>query len=112
MIGPESFVEVFVDTSDEVSAARKRARGKKPPLIKRARALVRRGLTRIPFREAGGYERPRSPDLTIDTVLISAEESAATILGLLVERGYVATPPPEARRGADDSSHLPATGDA
>jgi hypothetical protein len=60
----------------------------------------------------GGYERPQSPDLTIDTLLISAEESAATILELLAERGFVATPSPEAEGGASDPSHLPATGDA
>ncbi len=111
MIGPESFIEVFVDTPDEVSAARKRTRGKKPRPVKRARALVRRGLARIPFREQRGYERPRSPDLTIDTTLVTADESAASIFELLVERGFVVSPSSEAERRADTSSDLPASGD-
>ena len=111
IVGPDSFIEVFVDTSDEVSAARKRARGKKPSLVKRARALVRSGLAHVPFRQAGGYERPRSPDLTIDTISISADESASTILGLLVERGFVASPSTEEERPAGTSSDLLANGD-
>jgi adenylylsulfate kinase-like enzyme len=112
MIGPESFIEVFVDTPDDVSAARKRSRGKKPRPVKRARALVRRGLARIPFREQRGYERPRSPDLMIDTTLVSAEESAATIFDLLVEREFVGAPSTEAERRAGHSSDLPARGDS
>ena len=112
MIGPASFIEVFVDTPDEVSAARKRSRGKKRRPVKRVRILVRRGLARIPFREQRGYERPRSPDLTIDTTLVSAEESAATIFDLLVEREFVGAPSTEAERRAGNSSDLPARGDS
>jgi adenylylsulfate kinase-like enzyme len=111
MIGPESFIEVFVDTSADVSAARKRERRKKRSPVKRARAAVRSGLAHIPFREAGGYERPRSPDLTIDTTSISADESAAAIFGLLVERRFVMSPSTGAERRADASSDLPETKD-
>jgi sulfate adenylyltransferase len=89
LIGPESFLEVFVDVPAEVALARKATRKRKPSRIKRARHALRRRAAKLPFRNKRPLEAPRSPALTIDAVNQPPEESARNLFQLLVDRGFV-----------------------
>ena len=90
IIGPENFIELFVDVPPEVALARKAKRKRKPSRVKRARHAFRRLLSQLPFRNSPGYEVPLSPDLTIDAVRQPPEEGAEAIFQLLVDRGFLA----------------------
>ncbi len=80
MVGPEHFVEVFVDTPLEVCEARDE---------KGMYAQARRGLIHNFTGIDDPYEPPLTPELTIDTVNATAEQNASTIVALLRERGFV-----------------------
>jgi sulfate adenylyltransferase len=89
MVGPDNFIEVYVDVPQEVALARKAKRPKKQPLIKRIRALLRRILNGVRRRQTVTYEEPTSADLMFDTTRQPPEETAQTIFQLLVERGFL-----------------------
>lgn len=91
LVGADKFLEIYCDVPAHVSAQRKAARTKKPPLVKRLRRTVRR--VRGLGRSATGYEVPPSPDLTLDTVSEAPEDNAQAILNLLRERGFVSGEP-------------------
>lgn len=74
------FVEVFVKCPIEVCEERD-TKG----LYKKARAGEIKGFTGID----APYEEPGNAELTIDTSELSVDESVKTIIGYLVDRGYV-----------------------
>jgi len=80
MVGPDQFVEVFVDTSLEVCEQRD-SKG----LYAKARRGEIKGFTGID----DPYEPPANPEMTLDTVACTAEENARAILEHLIERGFV-----------------------
>jgi sulfate adenylyltransferase len=80
MVGPNSFIEVFVDTPIEVCEQRD-VKG----MYARARRGEISGFTGID----DPYESPLNPELVLDTILRTPEENAAFILQYLVERGFV-----------------------
>jgi len=81
MVGPEQFIEIFVDTPLEVCEARD-SKG----MYAQARRGQIRGFTGID----DPYEAPLAPELTLDTVKATAEENAHAIVAVLRERGFVA----------------------
>jgi sulfate adenylyltransferase len=89
LIGPDKFIEVFVDVPLEVANARRARRKHKTPFVKRARRWLRRVLGSLPFRKRRSYQLPSSPDVTIDTSLQSPEESAQVIFQLLLDQGFL-----------------------
>jgi sulfate adenylyltransferase len=80
MVGPDRFVEVFVDTPIEVCEQRD---------IKGLYAKARRGEVKGFTGVDDPYEAPHNPELVLDTVKQDVEENARRILGHLVERGFV-----------------------
>ncbi|HYH87033.1 MAG TPA: bifunctional sulfate adenylyltransferase/adenylylsulfate kinase [Pyrinomonadaceae bacterium] len=80
MVGHERFIEVFVDTPLEVCESRD-AKG----MYRQAREGKLKNFTGV----SDPYEPPLDPELTIDTVNLSAEENAARILAHLVGQGFV-----------------------
>ena len=80
MVGPERFVEVFVDTPLEVCESRD-AKG----MYAQARRGLIAGFTGID----DPYEPPLSPELVLDTERTAAEENARRVLAVLRERGYL-----------------------
>jgi sulfate adenylyltransferase len=84
MVGDERFIEVFVDTPLEVCEQRD---------VKGMYLSARRGEIRGFTGIDDPYERPTSPELTLETVLRTPEENARTILNHLVERGFVRAAP-------------------
>jgi sulfate adenylyltransferase len=80
MVGPDRFVEVFVDTPLEVCEGRD---------IKGLYAKARRGEVKGFTGIDDPYEPPPNPELVLDTVKQGVEENARRILGHLVERGFV-----------------------
>lgn len=92
MVGPDRFLEVRVAPPPEVAAERKAARPKKQKLSKRLRRTARHMLSLVPGRGAGDDNTGRAPDLEIDSAVVSAEEAAERILGLLAERGLISSP--------------------
>lgn len=96
IVGAQRFVEVYADADPEITAARKRARTKRPPLRKRIRRAVRRARAtgrHALGRPVDGYEVPEAPDLVLDTVSVDPRDNARAILDLLVARGIVAPDP-------------------
>jgi sulfate adenylyltransferase len=89
MVGPDNFVEVYVDVPQEVALARKAKRPKKRPLIKRARAWLRQILNAIRPGESVSYEKPTSADLIFDATSQPPEETSEAIFQLLIERGFL-----------------------
>lgn len=87
IVGVDRFVEIYAHVPPDVSAARKAARTKKPPLLKRIRRAARR--TRSLGRRSAAYEVPKAPDLAIDTVSVAPEHNAKAIVDLLVERRFL-----------------------
>jgi len=78
-VGQENYIEVFVNTSlDECE--RRDVKG----LYKKAREGEIKNMTGI----SAPYEAPRNPDLEIDTVKESVDESVNKILKLLEKRLY------------------------
>jgi sulfate adenylyltransferase len=80
MVGAENFVEVFVDTPLDVCESRD---------TKGMYAQARRGAIRNFTGIDDPYEAPVSPELTIETVAATAESNAASIVGVLRERGFL-----------------------
>ena len=80
MVGPERFVEVFVDTPLEVCEQRD---------SKGMYARARRGEIRQFTGIDDPYEPPARPDLVLDTVRMSPHENAARIVSVLSERGFL-----------------------
>jgi sulfate adenylyltransferase len=87
IVGADHFLEIYTDIPPDVSSARKGARTKKPPPLKRVRRAVRRIRSLRGGRDA--YEVPMAPDLTIDTVTVPPDDNARDILGLLAARGFL-----------------------
>jgi len=80
MVGKDQFVEVFVDTPIDVCEQRD-AKG----MYAKARRGEITGFTGID----DPYEPPLNPELTLDTVGMTAEQNARRILGHLVEKGFL-----------------------
>ena len=89
LVGPDHFIEVYVDVPPEVAAARKARRPKKTPFLKRVRFLLRRILNTIRPRETQTYEEPTSADLIFDATSQPPEETAEAIFQLLIDRGFL-----------------------
>jgi len=83
MIGPDQFLEVFVDTPLEVCEGRD---------VKGMYAKARRGEIKDFTGIDDPYEPPRQPEITLDTVAHLPEENAALILQELIHRGFVREP--------------------
>lgn len=90
MVGPDAFVEVYVDTPPEVCESRRDARNRKPTLGKRIKLARRRAVGLVPGRRRASFEEPLAPDVRIETLRQSPEEGAHCIYRLLVDRGIVA----------------------
>lgn len=88
MVGP-GFVLAFVDTPLAVCEERD---------VKALYAKARRGELRGMTGIDDPYERPVSPDLTLQTLGSSPADCAAAIEGLLLQRGLLVTPPRTSRR--------------
>ncbi len=84
MLGPDNYVEVFVDTPLEVCEQRD-TKG----LYARARRGEIVGFTGID----DPYEPPRNPEIRLDGVLEDPENNARRILQLLMDRGFVRSEP-------------------
>ena len=80
MIGPDRFVEIYVNAPLEICEARD---------TKGIYILARQGKIRKLTGVDDPYEAPQNPEITIDTVTQSAEENADRILNYLIERGFV-----------------------
>jgi len=80
MVGAENFLEIFVDTPLEVCEARDE---------KGMYAQARRGVIKNFTGIDDPYEAPLAPELTLDTVNVTAETNAEAIVGELVERGFI-----------------------
>jgi sulfate adenylyltransferase len=83
MVGPDRFVEVFVDTPLHVCEERD-SKG----MYARARRGEITGFTGID----DPYEAPENPELTLDTVHSSVRDNAGLILGYLTEARFVRPP--------------------
>jgi sulfate adenylyltransferase len=82
MLGPDRFIEVFVDTPLEVCEERD---------TKGIYAQARRGEIKHFTGIDDPYEAPHSPEITLDTESQPAEENARRILISLMEQGFVQT---------------------
>jgi sulfate adenylyltransferase len=80
MVGPDRFVEVFVDTPLEVCEARD---------VKGMYAKARRGEIKGFTGIDDPYEPPQHAELTLNTVSQTPEENARQILHYLISRGFV-----------------------
>lgn len=80
LVGPDHFVEVFMDTPPEVCEQRD---------TKGLYARARRGELRSVAGLDDPYEPPLAPEVTLDTVAATAEENARAVLRVLIKRGFV-----------------------
>lgn len=80
LIGPERFIEVFVDTPID-ECERRDSKG--------MYAKARRGEIKNFTNIDDPYEPPLKPEITIETLSASAEENAHAILNYLRERGWL-----------------------
>ncbi|MGD8455355.1 MAG: bifunctional sulfate adenylyltransferase/adenylylsulfate kinase [Anaerolineales bacterium] len=80
MIGDESFIEVYMDTPLDVCEQRD---------VKGLYAKARRGEIKGFTGIDDPYEAPRDPEITLDTVKSSPEETASQIIDYLMERGFL-----------------------
>ena len=80
LVGPERFIEVFVNTPID-ECERRDSKG--------MYAKARRGEIKNFTNIDDPYEPPLNPEITIETITNSAEENAYTILSYLRERGCV-----------------------
>ena len=80
MVGASNFIEVFVDTPLDVCESRD---------TKGMYAQARRGAIKNFTGIDDPYEAPASPEITLETTSVSAEENAATIVRLLADRGLI-----------------------
>lgn len=81
MVGPDNYVEVFVDTPLEVCEARD-TKG----MYRRARLGEIKNFTGVD----DPYEEPHNPEITLNTVERTPLENAQRILNLLRDKGFVA----------------------
>jgi sulfate adenylyltransferase len=88
MVGPEAFVEIFVDTPLEVCETRD-----KKGLYAKARRGEITGFTGID----DPYEQPENPEIVIRTVENDPDDNAQEIIGYLQDRGLIREP------GTDES---------
>lgn len=79
-IGPERFIEVFIDTPKQVCEQRDPKQ-----LYKNARQGLVQNFTGIDSR----YEPPAQPDLHVDTTTLSIDACADHIVALLASRGLL-----------------------
>jgi bifunctional enzyme CysN/CysC len=79
------FIEIFIDTPLEICEQRD-PKG----LYKKARAGEIRNFTGIDSE----YERPESPEITLDTTRLEAAEAARAISDYLMTYGHLSPPPP------------------
>jgi len=101
MVGPDHFVEVFVDTPIEVCEQRD---------VKGLYAKARRGeLTGFTGID-DPYEPPLNPEITLDTVAKDPEENAQIILAHLLENGFVRNGEQPAQKQADNAAAQAAGG--
>lgn len=82
MVGEERFIEIFVDTPIEVCESRD---------VKGLYARARRGQIHGFTGVDDPYEVPVDPELTLNTVDVSAEENAFKIVEFLEANGYLLT---------------------
>jgi sulfate adenylyltransferase len=82
MVGPDHFIEVFVDTPLDVCEQRD-AKG----MYAKARRGEITGFTGID----DPYEPPIHPEITLDTVAQTPPENARCILDYLAQHGFVHT---------------------
>ena len=80
IVGSDGFVEVFVDTPLQVCEARD---------TKGLYAKARRGEVTNFTGIDDPYERPKEPEITLDTVSHAVEDNATLIMGYLRDRGLV-----------------------
>jgi len=80
MVGPDRFLELFVDTPLETCEARD-TKG----LYAEARSGAKRNVTGID----DPYEAPSAPDLRLDTISSSAEANAEEVVSILRDRGFL-----------------------
>jgi sulfate adenylyltransferase len=80
MIGEDSFIEVYMDTPLEVCEQRD---------VKGLYAKARRGEIKGFTGIDDPYEPPRDPEITLNTVKHSPEETASQIIDYLMERGFL-----------------------
>lgn len=80
MVGPEQFVEIFVDTPLEVCEERD---------VKGMYARARRGELTSFTGIDDPYEPPANPEITLKTVSTSPEINARSILDHLLRKGFV-----------------------
>jgi len=80
MVGAGHFIEVFVDTPLDVCESRD---------AKGMYAAARRGAIKNFTGIDDPYEAPETPEVTLDTTSVSAEENARRIADVLRERGFV-----------------------
>jgi sulfate adenylyltransferase len=83
MVGPDQFLEVFVDTPLQVCEKRD---------VKGMYAKARRGEIQAFTGIDDPYEPPLQPEITLDTVTHLPEENAGLILQALIRRGFVQAP--------------------
>ncbi len=80
MVGSDRFIEIFVDAPLNVCEERD---------VKGMYRLAREGKIKNFTGIDDPYEPPHNPEITIDTVVHSAEENAELILAYLVGQGFV-----------------------
>ena len=80
MVGPDNFIEVFMDTPLEVCEERD---------VKGLYAKARRGEIKGFTGIDDPYEPPNNPEISLDTVNNTAEENAHFIANFLIERGFL-----------------------
>ncbi|MCB0077736.1 MAG: bifunctional sulfate adenylyltransferase/adenylylsulfate kinase [Anaerolineales bacterium] len=80
MVGPENFVEVFVDTPLEICEDRD---------VKGLYAAARRGDITGFTGIDDPYERPEYAEMTLDTVVQTPESNAFLIIDYLIDEGFI-----------------------
>ncbi len=95
MVGADRFIEVFVDTPIEVCEQRDRK-----GMYARARQGKITGFTGVD----DPYEAPSNPEITLNTVDVTAEENARRIISFLEERGFLGRLPVGTNSGVDSGS--------
>ncbi len=93
MVGPDRFIEVFVDTPLEVCEKRD---------VKGMYERARRGEIKEFTGIDDPYEAPEKPEITLQTVGFTPEENARRILDLLIQEGFVR--PLGDQKGTGDSA--------
>jgi adenylylsulfate kinase-like enzyme len=86
MVDHDEFILVFVDTP--LAECERRD-------VKGLYAQARKGLIKNLTGIDDPYERPRQPDLVIDTVRHSVSDNVLTIVRELMQRGFFRDDPPE-----------------